>query len=80
MEVLLDSDGLARVMNHDRLSVVTRLLFLHGVLSVEVWWSFNWVASAALGVMMTMLLVVFICCHTAAAGLPYHAALQITQM
>lgn len=28
--------------------------------------------------MMTMLLVVFICCQTTAAGLPYHAALQIT--
>lgn len=28
--------------------------------------------------MMTMLLVVFICCQTTAAGLPYHAAPQIT--
>lgn len=42
--------------------------------------NFNWVASAALGVMVTMLQGVFICCHAASAGLPYHAAPQMTKM
>lgn len=45
------------VIHCDRLSV---LLLLHDMLTVEV---LALLASSALGVMMTMLLVLLICCH-----------------